>query len=142
MSPPTDTADRNRRRHYWIDPAFQGRYLLRILMLELLVAAVTALISFGVAFVLISPGFSAGSGWGSIFAVFVLMILIVGGLLAWLGVRISHRLCGPVYRMSADLRALREGHAEKRIHLRDGDELQELAREINATLDHFAKRGN
>lgn len=134
-------AAHERRRHYWIDPAFQGRYLARILLLELLVAGVTALLTLGLALALISPGFQVGMGWGAIFGAFIVLIVLVALGLVWLGIRISHKICGPVYRIRTDLAQIRKGQGQVRIHLRDGDELQNLASEINQTLDWIEQSG-
>ena len=54
----------NRRRRYWINLTFQRRFLLRILLLELVVVVVTAIVSLGVALVLVNPAFQVGPGWG------------------------------------------------------------------------------
>jgi methyl-accepting chemotaxis protein len=131
----------NRRRRYWINPSFQGRYLATILLLELLVALVSAGITLGLAFVLMSPAFSAGPSWRMTFGVTLAMIVLLAGALVWLGVRISNRTCGPVYNMLAKLAAIRRGEEPGPIKLREKDELKELAESINQTVDYLSKKG-
>jgi hypothetical protein len=124
----------NRRRRYWINPRFQGNYVSTILGLQLVTALVTALVTMGLAFGLISPAFEAGPSWTAIFIVFIVMLTGVGLALIWLGVRVSHRICGPVYRIEQTLRALREGRETGPIKLREGDQFQDLAESINQAL--------
>lgn len=53
------------------------------------------------------------------------------------GVRYSHRLAGPAYRMMSDIRRVLDGEKDVRIHLRDRDKLRELADRINELIDRF-----
>lgn len=47
----------------------------------------------------------------------------------------GHRISGPVYRMSTDIRKALAGEQDVRIQLRDGDQLGDLAQRINALLE-------
>ncbi len=134
--PPPD----NRRRRYWINPSFQGRYLAAILLLELVVAVITAAITLGLAFVLMSPSFSAGPSWHMTFAIVVVMILALAAALVRLGVRVSNRTCGPVYNILNKLAAIRRGENPGPIRLREKDELKELAESINQTVDYLKNK--
>ena len=124
----------NRRRRYWIHPEFQRRYLAQIFLLELIVMAATALLTFIFAFLLVSPGFTMGPDWGGMVAGFVVLALLLGGLMAWLGVRLSHRICGPLYRIQSELEAARAGEPIRPIRLRRHDQFQDLAATINRSL--------
>lgn len=125
----------NRRRRYWINSKFQMKYLRMILLLELVVMAVTAVVTLSLAFFLFNPAFESGVGWNKIFIGFVGFALAVGGAFVYLGVRLSHRICGPVYRMQRVLQAIRNGEDPGPVTLRDGDELQELAEDLGMTID-------
>jgi hypothetical protein len=129
--------DKNRRRQHWIDPRFQGKYLLQILGLELLVAVVTMVMTLALVATLFSSGFEHGLGWNRIFYCFVGMLILSSAVMTWIGVRVTHRICGPVYRMRQDLVAIRVRSSERPIKLRDGDEFQDLADEINRTVDYL-----
>jgi hypothetical protein len=133
-------AANNRRGQVWIDPQFQGRYLRQILQLELLAVAATVVVSLALAFALISPDFRFGIGWRWIFGVFAAMIVGCSIVLIWLGVRVSHKMSGPVYRMRQDLAAIREGRVPRPIRLRKGDAFQELAEDINKTIDFLKQK--
>jgi len=51
-------------------------------------------------------------------------------LIAFLGVRHSHRIAGPVFAMVRYLRSLQSGHYGEKMRVRDSDELKYLARHI------------
>ena len=125
----------NRRRRYWINSKFQMKYLRMILLLELVVMAVTAVVTLSLAFFLFNPAYEAGIGWSRIFIGFVGFALVVGVAFIYLGVRLSHRICGPVYRMQRVLEAVRNGEDPGPVTLRDGDELQELAEDLKMTVE-------
>ena len=55
-------------------------------------------------------------------------------LLLLLGLRASHRLFGPAYRIARSFEAVMEGKLQTRIKLRDGDHLVELAEQLNGFL--------
>jgi signal transduction histidine kinase len=72
------------------------------------------------------------------------MVLLVALPLAFLlmlllSVFVSHKIAGPIYRTERDLDEIVKGDYARRIKLRDGDDLQELADGINKLLDHFMK---
>lgn len=52
--------------------------------------------------------------------------------------KVSHKIAGAMYRMRTVLQAYRAGDGDARIRLRKNDLQQELATEINATLDWVA----
>lgn len=49
----------------------------------------------------------------------------------WIGVRMTHRIAGPVHRFESFLSAVSAGERPQDFRLRDGDELTELAEWIN-----------
>jgi len=131
----------NRRRHYWINPRFQGRYVAMIFGLELIAVVASALFSFGIALVLLNPSFEVGPAWNQIIAGFVIVAVLVAVALGWLGVRVSHRICGPEYRIRDSLRRIRQGEPVGPIRLRNHDQLQDLADDLNLTLAHLRVPG-
>ncbi|MEN6627570.1 MAG: hypothetical protein ABFD69_15205 [Candidatus Sumerlaeia bacterium] len=132
---------KNRRRHFWINPTFQTRYIARIFALQVLTMAATAVFTLMLAFVLFDERFKVGPGWNQIFAAFVVIAMLVAAGVAWLGVRISHKICGPAFRIAADLKSFREGQPTRPIRLREGDDLGELAEALNQTIEHWQKNG-
>jgi len=49
----------------------------------------------------------------------------------------THKIAGPIYNMENKLEQLLEGETPPLIILRKGDELQELADKLNATITKF-----
>ncbi len=140
MEAPAKTSRSNRRARYWINPNFQGRYLRMILLLELFVMGVTALLSFSLAFLLFNENFLAGREWNSILGSFVAFVVIIGLVLGYLGVRVSHRICGPIFRVKQALDALARDQALDRLKLREGDEFADLAEILNEIIEGRSPR--
>jgi hypothetical protein len=65
-------------------------------------------------------------------------VVVAAAMTVYQAVKHSHRIAGPLYRMRKDLGEVASGNRQKRIKLRDGDYLTELADEINRTLDAVA----
>ncbi len=53
------------------------------------------------------------------------------------GVLITHRIAGPVYRFEQHLKSVAQGNYAGPCRIRNGDELQELCDAINAAVDHL-----
>ncbi len=66
-------------------------------------------------------------------ALFV-FILAAGGVVVLQALRYSNRIAGPQYRIVRSLKQVRTGDYTFRIRLRKGDELSELAEELNCLL--------
>jgi methyl-accepting chemotaxis protein len=61
-----------------------------------------------------------------------LIILIMGCCIVF-----THKIAGPIYNMESKLEQLLDGETPRLIVLRKGDELQELADKLNATILKF-----
>jgi nitrate/nitrite-specific signal transduction histidine kinase len=57
-----------------------------------------------------------------------------------LGIRQSHRVVGPLRRIMRTLEAIGSGDFSKRLGLRPGDVLEDLARAINRMAENLQKR--
>lgn len=69
-----------------------------------------------------------------------LLLMIVVSVI---GLRYSHKLAGPAYRMMIDIQRVLDGEDDVRIHLRERDKFKELALNINqliSRLDEERKR--
>lgn len=62
----------------------------------------------------------------------VLELLLVTPLVVWFGVRLTHKVAGPLVRIDAALHRLARGDFNVHLTLRRGDSLVELADAINA----------
>ena len=76
-----------------------------------------------------------------------LIVLVVGGstfflvTVFFLGVYLSHRVAGPIYRIRNSIEELINGHAKQdRITLRPKDEFQDLADSLNRLIYHLKKK--
>ncbi|MBI3995331.1 MAG: methyl-accepting chemotaxis protein, partial [Nitrospirae bacterium] len=63
--------------------------------------------------------------------------LILIFILAVLSIFLTHRIAGPVYKIRKTIRLVHDGSSAERVVLRDHDEFQDLAREVNRLIDHF-----
>jgi hypothetical protein len=72
-------------------------------------------------------------------AIFVLIVLVP--FFAWDAIRFSHRVAGPIYRFRKTILAITAGEPVRRIRLRNGDQLTEVADDINDMLDALEERG-
>ena len=122
------------RRHYWINPKFQGRYLRTILGLEVLVMAFTALFTSAMVLYLTLPAFEPGADWNRAIYYFIALAAVMAAILVYLGIRASHRICGASFHIEKTLEAIVRGESPGPIRLRNGDELQDLADKLNEAL--------
>ena len=70
----------------------------------------------------------------SIFSVLSATAIILLPVVVALGLWLSHRVTGPIYRLQSELQAIAKGGDVKPIRLREKDELQALAADLNAAL--------
>ena len=53
---------------------------------------------------------------------------------------ISHKIAGPLYRLEEDIKLIADGNLSIRIRLRQEDQLQDLATQINQLVDNLEKK--
>lgn len=126
-----------KRRILIIKRAFQLAYIGKILLLEVIAVATTALItSYIFLFVFSDAGMVSAGPWGKgILYSTVAIILVLMVLLFYLGLRISHKIAGPMYRFEQTFQEVQKGNLNSRVILRDGDEMKPMAIAFNAMLD-------
>jgi len=67
--------------------------------------------------------------------------LLIGSIIVWVvGIRQSHRVVGPMTRLTRMLEAIGQGDFSQRITLRKGDALEDLARTINRMAENLERR--
>ena len=69
------------------------------------------------------------------FSIIFLIILIISGINFWFGMRLSHRIVGPMIQIQRVLERAIKGKYEARINLRTNDYLVEIAEDINLLLE-------
>ena len=63
-------------------------------------------------------------------------------LLAIISALISHKIAGPVYHFEKVCKEIQQGNKKARVHLREGDALEDLAQSFNAMLNVLTKKEN
>ena len=122
---------KNRRTTIVINKKFQHHYAMLLVAMTVLVANLFIIGS------MLLPG-EQRLQLTSSSALFIGLaeLMLVGGV--WfLSIRSTHRIAGPIYVYSRQLRAFGAGDLTARIHLRDKDMFQEEAAEINGGLDEL-----
>ena len=61
-------------------------------------------------------------------------------LMMALGVRYSHRIAGPLYRLNSHMKGIADGADPAQVKFRRGDQFQELAANFNAMIAQLKKR--
>ncbi len=69
------------------------------------------------------------------FSIALLLVLIFTGFNFWFGVRLSHRIAGPMVQIKRVLEHALRGEYKMRIQLRSNDYLHEISDELNLLLE-------
>lgn len=68
------------------------------------------------------------------------LVGVLVAILAWYGVRVSHRIAGPMIPIRRALERIRQGDFSQPIRIRDTDLLHELVGDLNSTFDAMRQR--
>ena len=133
------------RKQYLVDNKYQLRFVSRLFGAVLAIAAVAALISATVLWktmylpeesshaILIACLITL-----SITLVFELLLAVP--ILFYLGIRQTHRVVGPMKRLTQTLEAIGHGDFSQRITFRKGDALEDLAASVNQMAEQLQQR--
>jgi HAMP domain-containing protein len=69
----------------------------------------------------------------------VLSLLIILAVSIW-ALIVTHRAAGAIYHIRRVVEAIKAGNAAERVHLRDKDEFQDLAKSFNEMVDVLQQR--
>jgi methyl-accepting chemotaxis protein len=69
------------------------------------------------------------------FSIVLLVVLIFTGFNFWYGMRLSHRIVGPMIQILRVLESATKGEYKSRIQLRSNDYLHEIGDELNVLLE-------
>ncbi len=118
-----------KRTQYFVKPDLQTKYAF------MFVLAMGVGINLGVILTLLTP-LMRQSSW--VFpAIYIGIALIIIAFVAFTSIVFTHKIAGPIYKIERTCRQMiDENDLSINIHLRTGDELQELAEEINRLVDH------
>ena len=137
-----------RRRQLFIKGSLQGRYL-RLLVLAMFVPTVFVgaclyyLILNILAEEIVFPDAIASLLFPAIQRINLIVLIglpILFVLIFILGLFLSHRIAGPVFRLEKELDEIAKGRFDKRITFRKKDELRGVEEKINKLLDKVQER--
>ena len=133
------------RKHFLTHKNYQLRYTAYIIAAMISVAAAISILTFTLAYPLLSSrlseavtkSISMDVARGLILPYWsgVIALIIVA---AAAGILFSHRIVGPVNRMASLISLMDEGDISKRLVLREKDEFLPLAGAINKLLENFS----
>jgi len=135
-----------RRRKYIIEKGLQFRYIGLVFALALIASIVTGWTVFATGWHYLGEKLASVYPQGRLMYVLkatnlalIRNLLLISPLIFILGLLFSHRIAGPVYRISKTVGDISKGNLSLRIRLREGDELVDLADMINNLVDSFNK---
>lgn len=74
------------------------------------------------------------------FSIVLFIILLFSGFNFWLGMRLSHRIVGPMIQIQRVLERAIKNDYSPRIHLRNNDYLYEIADKLNLLLEKLDQK--
>ncbi|PIP67848.1 MAG: hypothetical protein COW92_04315 [Candidatus Omnitrophica bacterium CG22_combo_CG10-13_8_21_14_all_43_16] len=135
-----------RRRKYIIQRGLQFRYIGLVFGLALIASIVTGWTVFATGWYFLGEKLASVYPQGRLIYVLratnialIRNLLLVSPLIFILGLLFSHRIAGPVYRITKTLEEIIKGNLGLKIKLREGDELVDLAYMINNLTDNINK---
>lgn len=140
-----------KRRTYLVNRRLQLRYAGFILLLVMGVSVVSGYTIFYTLWSMLGDKLARVYPQGMLEQIlrrttFVLTInlLVVAPFIVWISILYSHRIAGPLVRITRALKEIGEGNFDTNITLRKRDELKELAASINgmaASLKKLKEQG-
>ncbi len=135
-----DSKKQYKRRHYFIDKEFQGRYILNYFLLVALGSVFfIGIFSFFSSNTLsivydnyhLQLGLTPGILLRKILYTQWFFIVLGGGFIIIITLFLTHRIAGPFFRFEKALDEMAEGNISNEIILREKDQGKELAEKIN-----------
>lgn len=141
-----------RRKQYIINPRFQLRFVYYIGIVAFVNAAIVIIANKVFIWRLYEKGRKVGLSEDHVFFSFLnyqdssltitslisaAVLFIVMGLF---GLKMSHRVAGPLYRLNQHMRGVANGELGKHVKFRKGDFFPELAEAYNMQYDFLSKK--
>ena len=130
------------RKQYLIKKGFQLKYVGLILALMFMTAVIcsyvvyyTVMITLGEKLANVYPQGRLVSMVRTVNFRIMLSIIFITPVVAVVGIYLSHKIAGPIFRMESFLKNMASGNFASRITLRKGDELVSLADGMNSLSD-------
>jgi len=138
-----------KRRNYFINKEFQGRYIFNYFLLaaigSLLFIAVFSFFSSNTLSIVydnyhLQIGITPEILFKKILSTQWLFIVLGGGMVVGITLILTHRIAGPFYRFEKTLDEMMDGDISRKIILREKDEGKDLAQKINAFNDMLGEK--
>lgn len=141
----------NRRKVFLINPRLQYSFLGFSLLMSLISIAVFYLATLYLFWNFEQTGYSVGIPEGHIFFRFIAdqrslmntILLVAAPIITfttcYLGIKLSHRVAGPIYRMTKHLEQLSESGEVREVKFREKDYFLELENEFNKFIRNNKK---
>ena len=131
-----------KRTKYLVSTKFQLRYVGIILSLMVVTAIVCSYVVYYTVMILMGEKLSSVYPQGRLIAIInmvnirmMLSLLFIAPVVVVIGIYLSHKIAGPIYRIEQFLGAMVSGNFSSRITLRKGDEFMSVANKINILND-------
>ncbi len=131
-----------KRKQYLVAKKFQLKYVGLILLLMFLTAALCSYVVYYTSMLMMGAKLANVYPQGRLLYIvkavnfrILLSVILVTPLVGVMGIFLSHRIAGPIYRMEKFLRNMADGDFSSRLVLRQNDELKNLADGINYLSD-------
>lgn len=131
-----------RRKQYLVAARFQLKYAGLILLLMFVTAALSSYVVYYTSMLLMGEKLANVYPQGQLVNIvktvnfrLLMSLVFVSPLVIILGIYLSHRIAGPIFRMERFLSEMAEGNYNSRITLRKGDELAALADGMNKVCE-------
>ncbi len=135
-----------KRRRLIVNPVFQYRFV-GVMLLVLLLLTAGALASVYLALWVTLRTFDvaqeplAVAQLSTVGLLVTVQLLVLAPAVIWIGIRLTHKVVGPLARINAALQQMARGDFNVRLKLRKGDSLIEVADAINALAEALRSRG-
>ena len=120
-----------RRRRYVVDRPLQFGYAANMILLQLVVAAVTAGVTAWIGLFVLNERLTCQVGTGFFVRLGVILVFMAAGVVVW-ALRSSHAIAGPIFKARRLLHAAAAGRLPDRpVAFRRGDAVKGLALDLN-----------
>ncbi|MDB4349535.1 hypothetical protein OAA99_01115 [Omnitrophica bacterium] len=129
----------NRRKHYFIDKGFQTRFIVKFCLLIISASLLTGALTYyfnrqttTVAFddLKVVVKSTADFTLPIMLQILTTVTLVVGMATIMIALFTSHKIVGPIYRLNIELDKIKSGDLSSTIHIREKDQLQKVASEL------------
>ena len=133
-----------KRTKYFVSAKFQLKYVGLILLLMLVTALICSYFVYYTVMILMGEKLASVYPQGRLISIInmvnirmMISLLLIAPVVAMIGIYLSHKIAGPIYRIESFLGEMAKGNFASRITLRKGDEFVPVADKINLLNDNL-----